>query len=145
MTEVLLPPLVPASVIFADGYSDGMFFGRREMVLVYLSLFVAGIAPSTVYTLAIEFAFSRGLDAKTKRALSVSGSIGAFIGFVCALIFWTLTGDSPWVGGTSLVSDILLFGALGLCSCLAAALAVRGFEIRAHKSRQSPPSRQARP
>jgi hypothetical protein len=86
--ELLAPPAV-ASVLFALVMAarerDAALLGALPFILVFA--YVSAGAPAAVFTVAMELAFSRGLEAGSWRTVRLAALLGLPSGCAMALLF----------------------------------------------------------
>lgn len=114
----LLAPAAIASLLFAIGAAaaglDAAPLRALPFLLVFAYLFAA--IPSLLFAVAMEVAFSRGLDPSSWRAVRLAALLGFLSGAAIALPF----------GARNALPSLALFSALG-----AAAGALVGLLVRA--------------
>lgn len=127
----LLAPAAIASLLLAAGWATAELDAEPLRALPFLLAFAYAFAaiPSLLFTLAMEVAFSRGLDPSSGRAVRFAALLGLLGGAAIALAF----------GPRGALQNLALFSALG-----AATGALVGLLVRARSTRPPAPARSPR-
>jgi hypothetical protein len=85
LIELFIPPLLGSApfwliAVFSGGGLNGVIF------ILFIAYLVA-LVPSLLFTVALEIAFSMGLDPRNSKAIWFAGFLGLAAGTACAAVF----------------------------------------------------------